>query len=488
MTPEATTSDQLRAPRNPYVGPFPFGPGQRLPNREREAQDLADLVISERVVLLHAPSGAGKTSLIQAAVLPKLTGFRVAGPARVDKPVPVDDRGRPYDVHNRYVLSIAFSLLGGEKRDPRELDRLTLAEVLKRTLPPASRGQLPLLVLDQLEEILTLDPTDWLVKEQFFQELGAVVADGVWALLAMREDYMGGLDRYLQFVPGHLRSRYRLDFLTHKEALAAIQKPARNQGVTVTDDAAWALVDKLARTKVQSPEHHVESKPSPYVEPFQLQVVCRRLWRDVHRAKRDFRTIEKVHVERHVDVERALSRYYADSIAEVVDTFQINERDVRDWFEHQLITAQGFRSQTTTGPVTGPHSEQILGRLTDMFLVNSDARGTTVWHELAHDRLIPAVRANNHAWRFEHLAAWQNAALEWQHSNRQKAFLLPPELLLTAPSSRKKDLADFEREFLEASQEEAGSRFRLRRYRAASTVLGLIVLIELLFILILLFK
>jgi hypothetical protein len=487
MTVDVTTSARARVPRNPYVGPFPFGPDQRLPNREREAQEVADLVVAERVVLLHAPSGAGKTSLIQAAVLPILDNFRIAGPVRVGKPVPIDNDGRPYEVHNRYVNSIAVALLC-DRADPLELSQLSLPEAMKRALPAAHPGQLPLLVIDQLEEVLTLDPTDWSAKERFFRELGAAVADeGLWVLLAMREDYMGGLDRYLRFVPGHLRARYRLDFLTHKEALAAIQKPAKAQDVTVTNAAAWALVEKLARTKVQSPQKQIESKPTPYVEPFQLQVVCRRLWKDV-RKEGDFRTIEEADVEKHVDVERALSRYYADSVAEIAKRFQVNERHIRDWFETQLITVQGFRSQTTTGPVTDKRADQILAQLTEMFLINGDPRGTSVWYELAHDRLIPAVRDNNKEWRVERLAGWQSAAFEWQANNRRKAFLLPPEQLLAAPSARRKDLAGFERDFLEASQEEAGSRFRLRRYRAASTLLALIAIAELVVILLLLYR
>ncbi len=484
MTAGRTTPRRLHPPSNPYVGPFPFSGEQRLPNREREAQELADLVVSERVVLLHAPSGAGKTSLIQAAVLPKLTAFSIAGPARVNKPVPLDEHGAPRPGRNRYVRSIALSLLDSRQHDPAELDRYTLMEVLQQALPPASPGHLPLLVLDQFEEVLTLDPTDWPVKKQFFQDLGAFVSKGGgWLLLAMREDYMGGLDRYLRHVPGHLRSRYRLDFLTHKEAREAIQKPALDNGVTVTDEAADLLLDKLARTKVEDP-HGRESKRSPYVEPFQLQVVCRSLWKDAGRAHTDFRSIEAADV-RPVNVEHALGRYFDDSITEIVQESGIDERRLRDWFDDDLITAQGFRRQTSTGPFAGGQDALVLGRLSEMFLINSDARDTTVWHELAHDRLIRAVLDRNRAWRTIHLEPWQNRALEWLHSNRPKELLLPPELLLGA-ASRKTGLTGFEREFLQASEDQAGTRFRMQRYKATSTVLALIAVLELAVIVILL--
>ena len=51
---------------NPYVGARPLTREQRLFGRDRERRELTDLLIAERIVLLHAPSGAGKTSLIEA--------------------------------------------------------------------------------------------------------------------------------------------------------------------------------------------------------------------------------------------------------------------------------------------------------------------------------------------------------------------------------------------------------------------------------------
>lgn len=471
------------APHNPYVGPLPFGRGQRLPNREREARELADVIISERVVLLHAPSGAGKTSLVQAAVLPLLDGFHVVGPVRVDKPVPLEN-GRCRPVHNRYVRSVGLYLVSEGNQVPADLDRRTLAEILDQVLPEPGPGRLPLVVVDQLEEILVLDPTDWPAKEQFFREFGAAIVDrGLWVLFVIREDYMGGLDRCLRFVPGHLRARYRLDFLTHREARAAIQKPAAEQGVTIPDEAADALVAKLSQTKVQAPQHVVESKAAPYVEPFLLQVVCRRLWKDVRRARGDFTAIEADDVERHVDVERALTRYYSDSVAEVAGQFGVPERAIRDWFDTQLITLQGFRSQTTNPPVTGVHERDILARLQGMFLVSGQTRDSTTWYELAHDRLISAVRASNRAWSHDHLAFWQTAALDWQANNRQRAFLLKREALDLAPWPRRNGLTEIERDFLQQSHEYVGSRLRLRGYRSAALALAVLCLAELVVIL-----
>jgi guanylate kinase len=49
--------------------------------------ELLDLIVAERIVVLHSPSGAGKSSLVQAALIPRLAqeGFQVPPPIRVNR-------------------------------------------------------------------------------------------------------------------------------------------------------------------------------------------------------------------------------------------------------------------------------------------------------------------------------------------------------------------------------------------------------------------
>ena len=68
-------------PREVYVGPRPFERSERnlFFGRDREISELLSLVTSSRIVLCYAPSGAGKTSLINAGLQPRLEkeGFEV---------------------------------------------------------------------------------------------------------------------------------------------------------------------------------------------------------------------------------------------------------------------------------------------------------------------------------------------------------------------------------------------------------------------------
>src|SRR3954454_23677628 len=73
---------------NPYVGPRPFEQADAALffGRRREVRELLSLIVAHRVVLLYASSGAGKSSLLNAGLIPMLAeekGFQVLAPARV---------------------------------------------------------------------------------------------------------------------------------------------------------------------------------------------------------------------------------------------------------------------------------------------------------------------------------------------------------------------------------------------------------------------
>src|SRR5262249_14761834 len=71
---------------NPFVGPRSIPEGMPLFGRDRETRDLYRVVVADRVVLLHSPSGAGKSSLVNAGLirLLKRKRFRVWPIVRVN--------------------------------------------------------------------------------------------------------------------------------------------------------------------------------------------------------------------------------------------------------------------------------------------------------------------------------------------------------------------------------------------------------------------
>lgn len=281
-------SPQPQAPLvNPYVGPRSFAYGERLYGRDRELAELSDVLIAQRIVLLYSPSGAGKSSLLEAALRPKLEqfDFQVLPTIRVGHEPPPSFDGLV--VRNRYMLSTLLSLEEGrttaDHLSPQQLNEIPLEDYLTRwkSVLPANNGaksQEPCLFFDQFEELFTLDPTDFEQKAAFLSEVGVALRDrSRWALLAMREDFIALLDPYLALVPKRLSSRFRLDLLGVEAARTAMRLPAQRQGVAFSTDAANHLIDDLRRVRVQRGAQVIEEL-GPYIEPVQLQVVCRQLW------------------------------------------------------------------------------------------------------------------------------------------------------------------------------------------------------------------
>jgi hypothetical protein len=437
---------------NPYVGPRAFREGEELPARDRETRELANLLKAERIVLLHAPSGAGKTSLIQAALDQRLRKghFRPSPALRVNLPPP-----STMEVLNRYTFSVGVGLLDGEVK-PEELANLTLKQIVEIAKSALGRAFF-VLVIDQFEEILLIDPADRRQQNGFFEQLGEALEDGtVWALLSMREDYMGGLDRFLRYVPGQLSVRYRLDFLDTDAAELAIREPAEEHGTPLDDDAVKALVERLATATKQVPGGEEVEVPAPYVQPVQLQVVCKQLWRSVSKQRRSeqkpFDRISLADVQRHADISIALQSYYAGVVEHTAEETGAEVGAIRRWFENELITPQLYRSQTLRQPDSGDADPAaVIKELEDGYLIRGDTRGASTWYEIAHDKLVRPILDDNDLYFRRYREPWRLTAREWQRHEDGELLLTGLSLRNAEKEAGKSDTSAAERRFLDAS-------------------------------------
>lgn len=409
------------SPDNPYPGPRPFVAGERLHGRDREVTRLFYLLSAERIVVLHSPSGAGKSSLLNAGLVPRLRAERFYPwpPIRLSQPAAGGG--------NRFVRSAVGSLEEGLpeglRRSAEELDGQSLAEyVAGRPRRPGAPASV-VLVFDQFEEILTLDPLGVEARKEFFGQLGQALENPeVWALFALREDYLGALDPYRDDVPTRLANTFRLDLLTVAGAREAIAQPARDAGREFTAEAAEQLAGDLATITVQQPDGSFEEQTGIYVEPLQLQVVCRRLWDEL---PADTRTIGIENLLASGDVDAALAAYYDRSLAEIAGADVPAERGLREWFGERLITAGGIRGQVLREQsASGGLDNASVDRLVATHLVRAEQRDEKTWFELAHDRLVAPVGDSNSAWFEQHLHPMQRQAALWDREGRPDSLLL----------------------------------------------------------------
>ena len=102
--------DGRHAPRiNPFVGPRSMGPEDQIHGRDTEIERIRGLLTAERIVLVYSPSGAGKSSLIEAGLRERLqdpglpVGQRFHVPVTIRVGLETDDAG---EVANRYSASV----------------------------------------------------------------------------------------------------------------------------------------------------------------------------------------------------------------------------------------------------------------------------------------------------------------------------------------------------------------------------------------------
>ena len=182
---------------NPYVGPRTFQEADSVYffGRDREAKSLLMLVTSKPITLFYSASGAGKSSLLNTRIVPKLRERHcdILPIGRVSGEIP---RDCAY-VDNIFVFNL-LSRLDQTDTPPQHLARVTLADFLQSRLseeadvPPLDTSKsldastdadrqlgnggsaednhdqpMRVLIIDQFEEIFTTNLSHWEKREIF---------------------------------------------------------------------------------------------------------------------------------------------------------------------------------------------------------------------------------------------------------------------------------------------------------------------------------
>lgn len=419
---------------NPYVGArtFEIGEGDFFYGREREALDLISLVISGRLVLFYAQSGAGKSSLINTKLIPGLLEegeYKVLPVGRVGSGAALVSS----DTKNVYAYNLITSLLQHNiKRNT--IVNLKLSEFLTDYENNAENSELKrVLIIDQFEELFTTHQEAWEQRSDFFKQLAEALAKlpDLWVVLAMREDYIAYLDPYIHLLPGKLRVRYYMQRLSQEAAIAAVEGPAAKEGRAFARGIAKKVVDDLSSIMVRLPDDTLKPEPGQYVEPVQLQVFCNSLWEKLPAGRSE---ITEDDMQLVGDVSTSLGDYYARRVQAVVEgsvtqKHGVKERDVRLWFERKLILDGRIRNMVAreTGAKTGSLNDEVIQEFVKRGdLVRAEQRGGALFYELTHDRLVEPIIENNRLWldqNLKNLSLLQRQATLWDDDPNEKWLL-----------------------------------------------------------------
>ncbi|MFC4590099.1 nSTAND1 domain-containing NTPase [Sphaerisporangium corydalis] len=377
----------------PYVGlrSYTGDDRERFFGRVRDAYEISVLWQANRLTVLYGPSGVGKTSVLQAGVLPLLD------PARVEAlPVGRLSHGSAFPLAalpERNPFTFALLSSWAPEVAPTRLSGLTVGEFLRRRGGRVDRYGDPmprLVAIDQAEELFFDFPSRQGHREPFIRELVNALDEDpeLRLLISIREDFLAGILPHERDLGRDAAAMVGLTSFDQETALEAIRGPLAGTGRSFATGAAEKLVEDL-RTITLRGAGETSTVVVDAVEPVQLQVVCSTLWKSL---PEDMAVITREYVERHADVDRSLAGFYDQAITEVAADHDVPAGDLRAWVRATFVTELGTRGTAYQGQTrTAGMSNDVVRALVDRHVLKTEMRSGSRWCELQHDRLIPPV-------------------------------------------------------------------------------------------------
>lgn len=398
--------------RYPGARPFTIEQRQIFFGRSKNIEALYELLSLQDLVILYSKSGLGKSSLINAGLVPKIKAKNEFKPLSV--------RFGPYTKElGETPVKTTSQQLSLNKDGNSYLDKLipnddSLWYHIKSNQAEAEDTNTGFtLIFDQFEELFTY-PVEEILKfkqalkeilnnqipqrfrealEQQFNNDNLKLADEeldllhsnveVKVLIAIRSDRMSLLNELKDYLPNILRSCYELNALSVDQAEDAILNPAlKNNEDFISppfdyeEEGLKSILKFLTKNYTQK------------IESFQLQILCQNIEKKV--IDRNIQTVSSSDIG---DIESIYKNHY-DNIIQGIgnDTEQLA---ARKFMEEGLIFEEEERRLSLYGGQVfknfGVHPD-LLKRLVDSHLLRAEPsiQGGYIY-ELSHDTLVSPV-------------------------------------------------------------------------------------------------
>ncbi len=211
---------------------------------------------TSQMMTVVGPSGSGKSSLVQAGLLPALRNGQVDGSASwfIASMVP---GSAPFAALVEALASVSVA----------PIDPSTPVDELQSVFASVAGERTVLLVVDQLEELFTTaPPTD---AERFLSLLTHAVADPAISLrvvATLRADHYGEPLQHPEFAELFKAGALDVTPLTSEELVAVISQPARGRGLRFDDGLVARIIADVDR----------QSSPLPLLQYTLAELVERR--------------------------------------------------------------------------------------------------------------------------------------------------------------------------------------------------------------------
>jgi hypothetical protein len=382
--------------RNPWVGLRPFQASEQdlFFGREREARILSTLVATLPILVVYAPSGTGKSSLINAGLGPDMA----QDPHQVA--VFVGPQGD--------AVSEARAALACDAWEAPERPDVDLAALLEDHW--AATGRRAAVIIDQFEERLNKAP----LSEEIFTAAAKLVHGGTDAgcvVLSIREDYLGGLEPLMRRVPSLMDGSYRVPALSRTALESAVYGPLGKVGGAVEADKALVkrALDDLERGSTLRQEPGEQR-----FEPGYFQIVWSTLW---DRSNPDAGSnLTLTDYERLGGAERILRNFTSD----ILDDLEPAQTQLFWAMTRYLVLPTGAKLSMTVEDVA-----RLLRREDFLSYYSRYASSVNPWlSTLSSERLTPLIRQV-----FEHLTSSEAPIFQRVVRSDREEFELLHDLL-----------------------------------------------------------
>ena len=396
MTSSGNTEEK-RIASEPYIGLRPFAESERdrFFGRDREIRILLDKIRANRLTLLLASSGVGKSSLLQAGVMPKLR--------EADANELIYHRNWSQDPGSSLKQTVIdyFQEKYPHTQSAVSLRGMTLRDILRGHTLFSTGTQI--IILDQFEEFFNYQR----FKSEFtsfLHELSGAILDRTLPahfVLSMREDFALELNALKNELPGIFDNYFRLEKLTKEKARQAISNPLKNTGYSFAPSKGSqpGLLDQLQNdlaSREQAEQLGIDLVMAQddlplLVEPPHLQIVCRELWQH-HRD--DTKKLKTLEAYQGAGGTSGILEYY------FLDRMKLLGKQDQQYASLAFDHLTGQRSVKIALPLSRlaelAHVEQnrlqsVLDTLQNSAILRRSKRGKELWYELYHDLFAGAI-------------------------------------------------------------------------------------------------
>ncbi len=232
------TAKLAQPPPSPYLGLAAFTEQEAnvFFGRDVFLDTLLSRVQQQPLVAVVGPSGSGKSSVVQAGLIPRLRhlqGKAISGPATTLDIALLRPRHQPFLALAQAFRDTRPELVPSTQKLASQLQRMMS---LTPILEPLSGQPTPtclLLVIDQFEELFTLCQPE--IQQTFIQMLLQGLATQqpgkLQITLTLRADFMGQMLAYRSLADALQPGLLLLGPMSTAELQQAIEQPAQQQGV-----------------------------------------------------------------------------------------------------------------------------------------------------------------------------------------------------------------------------------------------------------------